>query len=169
MTDKQTIEQEALSTYHKLVEMRDEIDAGRRQWADLADLFTEDAVYLDPAWGRQEGREAIRDFFTRSMAGLTGHGWSTPERWIMVDGHRVVSKWDQVMGEKENGGQWIVPGVSILYPCSGSPLLNSTCPRASRTGTPPCLKNGLIWNSPSNNTVNHSFRPLAVSSDNVLY
>ena len=33
----------------------------------------------------------------------------------MVDGHRLVSHWDQVMGEKPEGGQFIVPGLSILY------------------------------------------------------
>ena len=115
MNSKPNIKQEARDTYLAYVAQRDEVDAGNRTWAELADFFTEDAVYLDPAWGRQEGREGIRDFMTRSMAGLTGHGWSTPERWIMVDGHRVVSKWDQVMGDKPGGGQWIVPGLSVLY------------------------------------------------------
>ena len=33
----------------------------------------------------------------------------------MSDGHRLVSHWDQVLGEKPDGGQWIVPGLSILY------------------------------------------------------
>ena len=84
----------------------------------MADYFTEDAVYIDPAWGRQEGRETIRDFFERSMAGLTGYGWSSPERWTMVDGPRLISQWDQVLGEKEDGGQWIVPGLSIALVAS---------------------------------------------------
>jgi hypothetical protein len=26
-----------------------------------------------------------------------------------------VSQWDQVLGDKPDGGQWIVPGLSILY------------------------------------------------------
>jgi ketosteroid isomerase-like protein len=115
MRSKAEIEQEALHTYQRFVAQRDRVDAGELGWDSLADFFTEDAVYLDPAWGRQEGRETIREFFVQSMAGLTGYGWSTPERWIMVDGHRVVSHWDQVLGEKEDGSQWIVPGLSILY------------------------------------------------------
>ncbi len=49
------------------------------------------------------------------MAGLTGHGWSTPERWTMADGHRVVSQWDQILGHREDGTPWLVPGLSILY------------------------------------------------------
>jgi ketosteroid isomerase-like protein len=110
-----TIEQEALETYERFVAQRDEVDAGKRRWASLADFFTEDAVYIDPAWGRIEGREAIRQFFETSMAGLTGYGWATPENWTMADGHRVVSQWDQVLGHDPDGKPWLVPGLSILY------------------------------------------------------
>ena len=109
------IEREARETYERYVAVRDEIDAGKKPWAVLADFFTEDAAYIDPAWGRVEGREAIRAFFERSMAGLTGHGWSTPENWIMIDGPRVVSQWDQVLGRRPDGSPWFVPGLSILY------------------------------------------------------
>lgn len=115
MTSKSQIEKEAQDTYHRFVATRDKVDAGECGWDVMADFFTEDAVYIDPAWGRQEGRETIRQFFQDSMAGLTGHGWSTPERWTMVDGHRLVSHWDQVLGDKPDGGQWLVPGISILY------------------------------------------------------
>ncbi len=115
MTNRNDIEREARKTYQQFVATRDEIDEGKCGWEALADFFTEDAVYIDPAWGRQETREGIRNFFLQSMAGLTGYGWFTPERWIMTDGHRLVSQWDQVLGVKEDGKQWIVPGLSILY------------------------------------------------------
>lgn len=108
-------EKEILETYDRFVALRDEIDRGAKSWSELADFFTEDAAYIDPAWGRVEGREAIRDFFLRSMAGLTGHGWSTPENWTMVDGPRLLSQWDQVLGHGEDGEPWVVPGLSILY------------------------------------------------------
>ena len=111
----EAIEQEARETYRRFVALRDRIDVGERAWAELADFFTEDAAYIDPAWGRIEGREGIREFFERSMAGLTGYGWSTPENWTMVDGHRVVSQWDQILGERADGTPWRVPGLSILY------------------------------------------------------
>ena len=110
-----SIEQEARETYHRFVALRDEIDVGKQPWSKLADFFTEDAAYIDPAWGRIEGRENIRDFFERSMAGLTGYGWSTPENWTMTDGHRLVSQWDQIMGERPDGTPHLVPGLSILY------------------------------------------------------
>jgi hypothetical protein len=109
------IEQESRATYDRFVALRDEIDVGNQPWSRLADFFTEDAAYIDPAWGRIEGREAIRDFFTRSMAGLTGYGWSPPENWTMAEGHRLISQWDQILGEKPDGSPWIVPGLSILY------------------------------------------------------
>jgi hypothetical protein len=72
------IEKAALETYARFVALRDEIDRGPRLWSNLADFFTEDAAYIDPGWGRVEGREAIRHFFEESTAGLTGYGWSTP-------------------------------------------------------------------------------------------
>ncbi len=109
------IAREALATYARFVALRDEIDAGHRGWGDLAGFFTADAVYIDPAWGRIEGREAIREFFVKSMAGLTGHGWSTPENWTMAEGHRLVSQWDQILGHKPDGSDWRVSGLSILY------------------------------------------------------
>ena len=113
MTDP--IAQEALQTYTRFVATRDEIDQGNKPWSVLADYFTEDAAYIDPAWGRIEGRENIREFFEASMAGLTGHGWSTPENWMMAQGARLVSQWDQILGHRDDGTPWMVPGLSILY------------------------------------------------------
>ncbi len=110
-----TIEEEGLAAYRRYVAERDEVDAGEKTWDVLADYFTEDAAYIDPAWGRIEGRESIRRFFVDSMKGLTGHGWSTPENWMMADGPRVVSQWDQVLGHREDGSPWFVAGLSILY------------------------------------------------------
>ena len=49
------------------------------------------------------------------MAGLTGHGWSTPENWAMVRGPALVSQWDQILGHQRDGTPWLVPGLSILY------------------------------------------------------
>lgn len=109
------IADQARQTYARFVALRDRIDMGEAMWSSLADFFTPDAAYIDPAWGRVEGREAIRAFFEESMVGLTGHGWSTPQNWTMADGPRLVSQWDQVLGTKDDGTQWRVPGLSILY------------------------------------------------------
>ncbi|MCX6524649.1 MAG: nuclear transport factor 2 family protein, partial [Actinobacteria bacterium] len=50
----------ALAAY---VALRDQIAAGQATWTDLAELFTEDAVYIDPAWGRLQGKENLLEFF----------------------------------------------------------------------------------------------------------
>ena len=110
-----TIETEALETYQRFVALRNRIDVGEKSWAELADFFTQDAAYIDPAWGRVDGREAIREFLVKSMAGLTGYGWSTPENWTMAAGHRLISQWDQILGHREDGSPWTVAGLSILY------------------------------------------------------
>lgn len=115
MSDTAAIATEALETYRRFVAARDQVDSGEKTWDQLADFFTEDAAYIDPAWGRIDGRENIRSFFVKSMAGLTGHGWSTPENWMMADGPRVVSQWDQVLGQKDDGSPCFVAGLSILY------------------------------------------------------
>ena len=110
-----SIEGEAIAAYRRFVATRDEIDEGKKQWSVLADFFTEDAAYIDPAWGRVESREGIRDFFEKSMKGLTGHGWSTVENWTQCSGARLISQWDQILGHQEDGTPWLVPGLSILY------------------------------------------------------
>ena len=33
----------------------------------------------------------------------------------MVDGHRLVSQWDQILGQYEDGSPAMVAGLSILY------------------------------------------------------
>ena len=60
---------EVKATVDRYHELRDRIDAGLEPdaFGALADFYTEDAVYIDGAWGRLEGREVVRA------------GWST--RW----------------------------------------------------------------------------------------
>ena len=37
------------------------------------------------------------------------------KHWTMVDGARLVSQWDQVLGERPDGSPAVVAGLSILY------------------------------------------------------
>lgn len=62
--------EEALSTYRKMVAVRDRIELGELPWSALADYFTENAIYIDSTWGRFEGRPAIERFMMDSMKGL---------------------------------------------------------------------------------------------------
>jgi hypothetical protein len=106
--------EEAREAYRKYVAHRVEIDAGRAPWSSLADFFTADAVFVDPAWGRVEGIDNVIDFLERSMAGL--ESWSFPEEWTVVDGHRVISfYWNRLPGAREDGRPIQAPGVSILH------------------------------------------------------
>ena len=51
--------QEIEATYARYVATRDRIEAGELGWDALADFFTEDATFIDPAWGRVEGIAAV--------------------------------------------------------------------------------------------------------------
>ena len=108
------IEKESRETYARFVALRDKIDAGDATWSQLADFFTEDAVYIDPAWGRIEGRAKMADFFDWSIVGL--EGWDFPEVWTMADGDRVVSFWwNRLPGADAAGRPYQVPALSILH------------------------------------------------------
>ena len=95
------------------VEVRRQIEAGDATWIDLAAFFTDDAVYIDPAWGRVEGIDEIRAFFVESMRGL--EDWRFPIRFTAIDGNQVVTVWDQVLpAPRPDGSRYTQTGVSLL-------------------------------------------------------
>ena len=85
------------------VEVREQIEAGERSWIDLAQFFTDDAIYIDPAWGRIEGIDAIREFLVESMLGLDD--WRFPIELVAITGDDVIVKWQQVLpsGARQTG------------------------------------------------------------------
>jgi ketosteroid isomerase-like protein len=106
-------EAEIRAAFRRYVETRDSIDRGELPWTALEEFFTDDAVFCDPAWGRVEGLDNIRKFWTKSMTGL--EDWKFPEAWTMVEGNRVVTMWWQRMGRREDGSYHECPGLSVLY------------------------------------------------------
>ena len=95
------------------VEARAAIEAGDKTWIDLAPFFTDDAVFIDPAWGRVEGIEGIREFFVESMLGL--EDWSFPVEFTAIEGDTVVIKWTQILpGSRPDGTKWTQSGISTL-------------------------------------------------------
>ena len=96
-------EDEVRAAYEAYIATRERIMAGELPWSALSAHFTEDAVFIDPAWGRVEGLDAMITFFDDSMQGLDG--WEFPEEWTIVDGDRVVSAWwNRLPGRTPDGG-----------------------------------------------------------------
>ena len=78
----------------RYLELRRLCSAGERPWADLAECFTDDIVFVDPGWGRVEGIDGVREeLLERAMVGLDG--WEYPTDFVLIDGDRVVVKWRQ--------------------------------------------------------------------------
>jgi ketosteroid isomerase-like protein len=111
-------ELEALESYRGYVEQRERCVAGTAPWSAIGRWFTEDAVFIDPAWGRVNGREEITRFLDHSMAGL--EGWTFPEQWTMVDGDRVVTYWwNRLPGARADGSPYQAPAFSVLHYAGG--------------------------------------------------
>ncbi len=92
--------------------------AGDRPWTDLAEVFTDDAEFVDSVWGRHRGIDAVAQFLADSMAGLDD--WDFPHRWQLIDGDRVVLGWANILpGERPDGSPWEVPGISVLEYAGG--------------------------------------------------
>jgi ketosteroid isomerase-like protein len=87
--------------YH---ELRRRIDDGLepKGFGALADFYTDDAVYVDGAWGRIEGKKAIAHWLEHSMVGLGD--WKFPVEFTAIEGDDVIVKWTQVIpGARPDG------------------------------------------------------------------
>lgn len=97
----------------RYLDLRARIEAGQATWVDLAELFTDDAVYIDPAWGRIQGTDEIRSFLIESMRGL--EDWRFPVQLAAIEGDDVVITWRQVLpGQRADGRPYEQTGVSLL-------------------------------------------------------
>jgi len=106
--------EEVQGAVERYLAVRDGINAGNGTWADLAQFFTDDAVFVDPAWGREEGIEELKaTVFGDAMVGL--EAWKFPTEFFMIDGDTVVVKWSQVMpGTRADGSAYAQSGYSTL-------------------------------------------------------
>ena len=111
-------EREILDLHERYLETRRRAERGEVGWDALAEFFTEDAVFIDPAWGRVEGRDAIVRFLSESMAGL--EGWTFPQEWQMVEGDRLVTRWmNRLPGARPDGTYYEAPGISVITYAGG--------------------------------------------------
>ena len=106
--------EEIEATVERYVETRKVIDAGGATWAALAPYFTDDAVFIDPAWGRVEGIDEMKaTVFGDAMVGL--EDWKFPVEFYAIDGDNVIIKWKQLLpGQRDDGRSWEQSGVSTL-------------------------------------------------------
>ncbi len=108
-----TRDDELQATLQRYREHRAAADEGREGWDDLCQFFTDDAVLIDPAWGRVEGLDAIRTFLVDSMVGLDD--WTFPVDFIVADGDNVIVKWRQIVpGTKPDGSSFEQSGWSLM-------------------------------------------------------
>ena len=105
---------EVQAAFERYLAVRDGINEGNGTWRDLAQFFTDDAVFIDPAWGRVEGLEAMKDsVFGEAMVGL--ESWTFPTEFFMIEGDTVVVKWLQVLpGTRADGRPFAQSGYSTL-------------------------------------------------------
>ncbi len=116
MTELSRAEVEA--AHDRYLRTRDAIDAGELPWVALAQHFTEDATFIDPAWGRIQGLPAVREFLEKSMAGL--EDWKFPSQWRAIEGNRVVGAWkNRLPGRRADGTFYEAQGLSILVYAGG--------------------------------------------------
>ncbi len=122
---------EILETHRRHVNIRNRIDAGELWWDALGEFFTENATFIDPAWGRIDGLENITRFWLKSMAGL--EDWSFPHEWEAIDGNYLITGWqNRLPGRRADGSYYQAPGMSrMLYAGNGKfshehDLLNMT-------------------------------------------
>ena len=101
------------ATLARYLDLRRRIDAGDERWSALAEFFTDDVVYVDPAWGRVEGIDELRAFLDESMRGLDD--WTFPVEYTAIQGDTVVVKWTQITpGTRPDGTAYRQSGYSTL-------------------------------------------------------
>jgi hypothetical protein len=90
-----------------------------RNWAPLADFYTDDAVYtyvglISGGAVEARGKEEIRKIVMgRDMEDYKG--WTFPFQWIAIDGDRVITRWSNRAPERRADGSPIeCPGISVL-------------------------------------------------------
>lgn len=106
--------EEIAAAVDRYIAVRDNINAGNGTWKDLAQFFTDDAIFIDPAWGRVQGIDEMKaTVFGEAMEGLDD--WKFPTEFYAIEGNNVVIKWQQILpGRKPDGRPYAQSGYSTL-------------------------------------------------------
>ena len=87
-------------------------------WSAWADIFTEDATYVEHHYGRFEGREAIRAWITETMGTFPGNLMPEfPIDWYVVDEDRgwIVCQVENRMQDPGDGTIHQGANITILH------------------------------------------------------
>ena len=96
-------EPEVRAAWSKVLATRERVARGVADWSEIAEHFTEDAIYIDPVWGRYVGRDAIASFMHECMIGFDD--WRFPTLWTVVKDNLVICAfWSRVPGRLPDGG-----------------------------------------------------------------
>ena len=94
------------------------IDVGKTwDWAGYADIFTEDATYVEHALGNMAGREAIREWIVSTMNMFPGSEMPTyPVEWVSIDADTdwVIFKNVNTMRDPGDGSVHGAPVITAL-------------------------------------------------------
>lgn len=77
-----------------------------KAWDEWAEMFTEDATYIEHHYGRFRGREEIRAWITRTMADpINDDMVGFPIRWYVIDEERqwVICSVNNIMRDPGDG------------------------------------------------------------------
>ena len=92
--------------------------ARRGEWADWADLFTEDARYVEHSYGTFEGRGAILAWITETMAQWPNSAMTAfPHEWCVCDEARGwwICKILNRMADVGDGRVYEEPNLTVLH------------------------------------------------------
>ena len=104
---------EAFAGYQRTVEKC--VEAG--DWSTYADMFTEDARYVEHAYGTFTGRDEIRAWVTRTMSSFPGRVMTSfPANWSVFDTDRgwAICEIDNPMADPGDGSSHAAANVTIL-------------------------------------------------------
>ncbi len=89
-----------------------------RDWTLFAGLFTDDADYLEHAYGRFAGRAEIEAWAVRTMTSFPGNAMvDFPVGWAVLDEDRgwIVCEIENVMPDPGDGSVHQSPNLTILH------------------------------------------------------
>ncbi|WP_375482139.1 nuclear transport factor 2 family protein [uncultured Mycobacterium sp.] len=95
------------------------VEIGRSaDWSRYADLFTDDAVYLEHVYGEMHGRERIREWIASTMSEFPGSEMPFyPAEWYTIDEDRgwVIGKILNRMKDPGDGSIHQAPTLTVLH------------------------------------------------------